>query len=721
MNKAKLILIASSVSMLFSACSGLTAGQPGELDRTDQPSSLIFSVTNPSDFIRPDEFIRLRLSAVPADWQEDDLEDIQIIYRAGEEVIPVDSAVIETGLEVLPSGSLRNLELVFTDSLSALETRQYEIRFNDRRSSSPAPLKIETVHEGEMGDILRLQDGDQTFFIGHELEPLDIGYNAQLPRDLYVRMEGPQGTSKVMPLSHLYFNIYDFREEFLTPGDCQHFFILSPGLPTKIEQQSNSLIAHVRLEYGGWAQAFCPPYEQLMNPRRIDWLEAAVELTFYHGLTRVDTKTEFTLGRGVYNHNGFAMGGVETELARPRVIFGDGNHTVLQGALWADTAELTDRTEFMQIENDRFIFRRAATRDAGAPFETLGESDTFQGYYVVEGENGSGIFAYFPDFQRLALQNTRNEGSEVLPVNMIGAGPSVPVMVANPVIISQSHLGNIGDVWVPIAPGSYIYEIKADLSVPFDPTTPEVYDHLAERLAAPLEVALLTTGPTSTLSTATASAPPPSTSTPYPTAIPTPTPAPKSCDPPTRSAYAGSLATGSYLDKLARRVAPLQDGSLVVDNTDGDGWMGGETSFFTIPGPFSVHFSVDSEMDAALFYFSGRGLAANPTWWGDGIQNMYFSNDGVIFWDGRSESSNEWLPLRGPNEHIEYTIRFLEPCGKQFEILDEEGNPLGSVDITGLSSTKYPNGLFPDGIVSFGLQINPGGWMSMSELYVELE
>ena len=414
------------------------------------------------------------------------------------------------------------------------------------------------------------------------------------------------------------------------------------------------------------------------------------------------------------------MGGVETMLDRPRVLFGDSNHTVLQGALWADTEEVTDRTEFMQIKNDRFIFRRAATRDAFAPFETLAEADSFLDYYVIEGQGGTGAFAYFPDFRRLAFQNVRNEGTGVLPVNMIGAGPSIPLMVANPIILSQSHLGKLGDVWVPIAPGKYVYDISVDLSVPFDLQATEKYDAMAKRLSTPVEVFLMPEVQGAIISTATSTAPAPSTSTPVPSPTATPTPAPKSCAPSDRALSTEALISGSYLEILVQNVVSSQDDQLVVDNSNGQNYIGGKTRFYAIQAPFSVSFKLNTRL--AHFFISGHDTNPNPSWWGDGISNIYFSdNGGMSFWDGRGENISEWLPIGEQGEQVSYTIRFLEFCGKQFDLFDGNGDLVGHYDVTELEQTEYPNGLFPDGVVSFGIQIDPGGWLSMSDLNVVVE
>ena len=182
----------------------------------------------------------------------------------------------------------------------------------------------------------------------------------------------------------------------------------------------------------------------------------------------------------------------------------------------------------------------------------------------------------------------------------------------------------------------------------------------------------------------------------------------------------GSLVSGSYLEFLSLIVAPLEDGKIVVDNSSGKYFEGGKTRFYSIKAPFSVQFKLDSR--SSLFYISGRSTDPNPSWWGEGIKNLYFSPDGgMTFYDGRSETSNERVEIGYQGEEIAYTISFLDNYGKQFDLFNENGKFIGHYDVTKFYLTDFPDGLFPDGVVSFGIQINPGGWVSMSDLKIIIE
>jgi hypothetical protein len=520
-----------------------------------------FTAANPNNVARPGEYVRLSLD-VPTEALAGAEGKTPLVFRAvnGEEE-EVPSQVLQFGPGADEMDATFHLEIVFEDSFAPGETKSYELRFDQASTLSLSASQVEDLGTEGIGDRFLVRTGPYSYAIGHDLERLDYGWGGALMKDLYVRLEGPDQWARLMPLSHIYFNTPVHRMEWLQPEECEPLFLISAGLPPEVDVRPGPLVTSITLVYRGQVQGLCPPYEEGLEPPQVsDLYRAQVVLTFYHDLPRVDTRTEVTLSQGFYNHNGFALGGVETQLARPRVLFGVPEHTVLEGALWADTNETSDRTEFMQVEDGHFVFRRANTRDAGSPFAELSRSDTFNDYYVVEGLDGRGAMVYFPDFERLAYQNVRNEGLETIPVNMVGAGPSVPLMVPNPIILSQTHLGNVGEVWAPIAPGTYSYRLTGLLDVPFDPDGGAAYDATAEALASPIAITVAGESPLSAdVSTATATIRPPASSTPPPTATLTLTPTPVSCAPPRHSARAEPLAEGSLLPLLADRLTTFED------------------------------------------------------------------------------------------------------------------------------------------------------------------
>jgi hypothetical protein len=452
-----------------------------------------------------------------------------------------------------------------------------------------------------------------------------------------------------------------------------------------------------------------------------DLYGAEVVLTFYRDLPRVDTRTELVLNQGFYNHSGFALGGVETQLARPRVLFGVPEHTVLQGALWADTNDTTDRTEFMQVESGQLVFRRASTRDAGAPFAVLSRSDTFNDYYVVEGLNGRGAMVYFPDFERLAYQNTRNEGQETIPVNMVAAGPSVPLMVPNAIILSQTHLGNVGDVWAPIAPGTYTYRLTGLLDVPFDREAGADYDAAAEVLAVPIVFSLAEDESPAAVSTATATIPPPASSTPPPTATPAPTPAPAYCEPSRLSNQPRPLPEGSLLPLLGNELTDFEaDGALGLDNREGANWAVVQTEFFSIPGPFGLVVSFEGPRDIQPIFLDGAPEGPD---WSEG-EVLYVGDGGLLLFDGRPRTGDvfDYHDLPGGNGRMTATFHFYEPCGKRIGVSDGSGEAILDLNLEEPGEfTQFENGLFPDTVVSFVLIVPEGSWVKVAQLTVVFE
>jgi hypothetical protein len=381
-------------------------------------------------------------------------------------------------------------DLVFQDDFGPNQTKLYELRIDQPSSIDLPDLVVDQLKDDGLGDMIQVNNGDYDFFLGHELEPLDADYNGKLPKNLYIRIEADEGWAKTMPLSQIYGNIPEFRSDW-SFTTCEPIFVLSPGFPEAVDLHANPLVAVISLTYDGWAQQACPPDWVLEDPKESEYLHAQVTVTIYRAIPRVDAEVTLTVTKSFFNHNGFGMGGSQTEMDRPQVLFGTESHTILQGAVWADTQERTDLPEFMQLQDGIPIFRRGGNRDAWAPFTLLGQDSEFLDYYVVQGQDDRALFSFFPDFERLAYQQTRDEGTGyVLPMNMVGAGPSVPLMVANPILLSQTHLGGLGDVWGEIREGVYDYRLVALWGVPFGPQYYEDYDLIAEGLSSPIQVDL---------------------------------------------------------------------------------------------------------------------------------------------------------------------------------------------------------------------------------------
>jgi hypothetical protein len=709
--KARAATLLLSLFALLASC-GEAAPSSGDL-------VIEFTATNTTNVPRPAEFIRLSLD-IPTGALAGVEGKTSLVFRVvngQEEEVP--SQVLESGPAGEQGNAAFHLEIVFQDGFSPGETKSYELRFDEASTLSLSPIEVEDLRTEGIDDRLLVRSGSYSFAIGHELERLDYGWGAALMKDMYVRLEGAEQWAKLMPLSHIYFNTAEHREEFLRSDACEPLFLISAGMPPEVSIRSGPLLASITLAYRGQVQALCPPHEKGLDPPQpTDLYRAEVVLTFYRDLPRVDARTEVVLAEGFYNHSGFALGGVETELARPRVLFGVPEHTVLQGALWADTNEGSDRTEFMQVEDGRFVFRRAASRDAASPFTVLSQSETFLDYYVVEGKSGRGVFAYFPDFQRLAYQNTRNEGLEIIPVNMVGAGPSVPVMVANPIILSQTHLGNVGDVWAPIAPGNYTYRLTALLDVPFDPEAGAMYDAAAEQLRVPMAVNVAADSALpAAVSTASATRPVPASSTPAPTATLGPTPAPAYCAPSRLSSPARPLPEGSLLPLLANEFTHFDsDGALVMDNRDGADWADSQTEFFAVPGPFSLAVAFEGSPNIEPLFLDGNPRGST---WSEG-EVIYLGENAMRVFDGQPGGGFDWHFLGGGPGRMSVEFYFGEPCARHIRV--SSGGKLLDLDLEDPGGvTVFENGLFPDGVVSFRLQAPNGSWVKVTELTIKFE
>lgn len=676
-------------------------------------------INNPLPTAVNNHVVPIPLSISDQGLKAADLDRLAVVRVTNGEHTNVPNDYTESSVKADGAGNVKSLELLIQDDFPAGSKQNYRILLG-RSPISRDRLLIEDLNNDGMGDFLHVDNERFDFFLGHELEPLDIDYNGQLPKDLYVRVDQGGNETKIIPLVHIYMNTPEFRDQMIVRGKCEPLFVISPGLPTSIDVESNSLMARVSLRYEGQRQGLCPPSNILIDPKPTNLMRAEVDLVFYRNSDRVESTTRVTITDTFYNHIGFSLGGVETGLERPRVLFGTESHRVLQGTVWADTQEKTDIPEFMQIQNGKFVFRRAGNRDAWAPFTSLGEDDEFKDYYVVEDAGGAAVLAYFPDFQGMAFRGTRDEGTgEILALNMIGAGPSIPIMPPNPIMLTQTHLGGLGGFWVPIPPGQYVSRLTALIDQRFDPEGGEYYDETVSALAKPLVVRVTAANRMMALSTPTSTFTPSPTATATPTATPVPTPAAANCDPPQRDVWSWrELPEGSLLPFFDRYFYRYVDGIGMIDNRTSVDFANTAMPPALIPGPFTL--TIEADEDAGAFMLSGRLPRPSDEWWEGTIQMAIEPWAALTLRDGTSSTRHEAIVLEGEEMPIRWVIHFYERCGKRFSVHNGEGDLLGYFDVGEMPMIDLPNGLFPDGVVHFGMYTEPGGSITLHELSVAI-
>jgi hypothetical protein len=292
-------------------------------------------------------------------------------------------------------------------------------------------------------------------------------------------------------------------------------------------------------------------------------------------------------------------------------------------------------------------------------------------------------------------------------------------MVPNPIILSQTHLGNVGEVWAPIAPGTYSYRLTGLLDVPFDAGAGATYDAAAEALGAPISIRVEERPLAAAMSAATATKPPPASSTPPPTATSAPTPAPAFCVASRLTYQPRALPEGSLLPLLANELTHFEDdGALVLDNRAGANWVSSQTEFFSVPGPFRLVVAFEGSPDIEPVFLDGNPRGAN---WSDG-EILYLGENAMRLFDGRGSSgeSFDWYFLGGGKDRMAVTFEFGEPCAKHVRVSSSEGILDLNLEEPG-GFTIFKNGPFPDGIVSFRLQAPDGSWVKLTKLTVEFD
>jgi hypothetical protein len=227
----------AAVKMRFCIRSLLTSGllaACGALSPSSADLVIGFTATNPTDVARPGEYVRFSMDIPLADAAgvEGKTPVVVRVVDGREQEVP--SQVLDSGLAGQEADATYHLAMVFQDGFGPGETKSYELRFDEASTLSLEAIRIEDLGTEGMGDRLLVRSGGYSFAVGHEPERLDVGWGGALMKDLYVRLEGAEQWSRLMPLSHIYFNIPEHRMEFLRPDECEPLFLISAGLPPEI-------------------------------------------------------------------------------------------------------------------------------------------------------------------------------------------------------------------------------------------------------------------------------------------------------------------------------------------------------------------------------------------------------------------------------------------------------------------------------------------------------
>ncbi|HTX91533.1 MAG TPA: endo-1,4-beta-xylanase [Anaerolineales bacterium] len=165
---------------------------------------------------------------------------------------------------------------------------------------------------------------------------------------------------------------------------------------------------------------------------------------------------------------------------------------------------------------------------------------------------------------------------------------------------------------------------------------------------------------------------------------------------------------------------------IVTFANPGDGYSDTESSAISLTEPLRISvggMTSDPGNAAPAIKVLGIPEPASGDWW-SGITRLDFgSRNGEYFLgirDGSMADDGFYLDLSVKSDQA-IQVWFDQPEGKSLRILDGNGSPIQSIDLTATPGLHLPNGLFPNGVVYIGTTMPPKSTFTISQLRIGVE
>lgn len=164
----------------------------------------------------------------------------------------------------------------------------------------------------------------------------------------------------------------------------------------------------------------------------------------------------------------------------------------------------------------------------------------------------------------------------------------------------------------------------------------------------------------------------------------------------------------------------IEDGTLIINTSDNEAYGHIAPNPIMLNSPFKIRikFKKDRPGNNAQLSLYGRLRSEGSKKWWEGIHAMFITDltDKVMleFRDGKSPEVVGRLfdkIIPGNTFHI----RFLDTFGKQFSIIDSQGNVIQIIDVTKLDRIELSQGLFPEEKLWPGFMVDPGTKLTIEE------
>jgi GH35 family endo-1,4-beta-xylanase len=187
-----------------------------------------------------------------------------------------------------------------------------------------------------------------------------------------------------------------------------------------------------------------------------------------------------------------------------------------------------------------------------------------------------------------------------------------------------------------------------------------------------------------------------------------------------------------YLPECAPGIYDPVANSVTFTASSKEPWFGTESSPWPLTKP--VHIRIDklkvNEGGYGVVKVLGNpeGTEYQKPWYA-GMTRMNVTASGgryaLEFFNGTSDSANAIISLGSDSEPWEPSepvqIEFDQVTGKSLRVLDRDGNVKQTVDITALPGLNLPDGLFPQRVFYFGIDLGADTSMEVTGLAVGIE
>ncbi len=163
-------------------------------------------------------------------------------------------------------------------------------------------------------------------------------------------------------------------------------------------------------------------------------------------------------------------------------------------------------------------------------------------------------------------------------------------------------------------------------------------------------------------------------------------------------------------------VVTYEENAIVMNNLQSSSWAGAGQGTFPIENPFrlKIQYSMEGDFGGITLY----GNIGTPD--SSSLPRIVIGPSGKIGFIDDQTGKSQYFDIPVGNGET-FSLNFLDPKGKQIEVVTETGQVVKQFDVTkDLTDTNLPNGLFPNGEFFFDIQTAPKSKLEISQFALQV-